>query len=107
MLPLQKVDVKCTIAGSLVTLDAELHYKNPLEDEPLEATYEFPLDKTTVFSKLQAQIDGRTVTAKVQEKEEAKERYDDAVASGKAAVLAERDSDKKESMSIKLGNLQP
>ena len=40
-------------------------------------------------------------------KEVAKEKYEDALASGDAAVLAERSSEKKEALSIKLGNLQP
>ena len=31
----------------------------------MEATYEFPLEKTTVLSKLLATIDGKTVEAKV------------------------------------------
>jgi len=43
----------------------------------------------------------------VRSEEEAKERYDDAIAAGNSAVLAERDSEKKESMTIKLGNLLP
>ena len=41
------------------------------------------------------------------EKEKAKENYEDAMASGHAAILAERDSEKKESMTIRLGNLLP
>ena len=52
-------------------------------------------------------LDGRIIDAKVRSKEEAKEKYDDAVAAGNAAVMAERDSDQKESMTIKLGNLKP
>ena len=72
----------------------------------MEATYEFPLEKGTVLSKLVAQIDGKTVEARVKAKEEAKERYDDAIAAGNAAVMAERE-EKNECMKIKLGNLLP
>ena len=88
-------------------MDIELHYLNPSNEYTVEATYEFPLDKKTIFSKLIATIDGRVVEAKVRAKEEAKEKFDDAVAAGNAAVLAERKSDDKESMTIKLGNLKP
>lgn len=88
-------------------MDIELGYENPSTEFPLEATYEFPLEKNTVLSKFQAMIDGKTIVAKVQDKEEAKERYEDAVAAGNAAVIVERESDKKEIMSIKLGNLLP
>ena len=102
---MKKVDIKCDILGAMASLNIELHYTNPSEDNPVEATYEFPLDKLVVVSKLMATIDGKTIEAKVKEKEEAKERYDDAIAAGNAAVLAERQSDKNESMTIKLGNL--
>ena len=107
ILPMKKVDIKCDILGALATLNIELHYTNSSNENPVEATYEFPLDKSALVSKLIATIDGKTIEAKVKEKEEAKERYDDAIAAGNAAVLAERQTDKNESMTIKLGNLQP
>ena len=40
------------------------------------------------------------------EKEKAQEKFEDAVASGKAAVMAERKK-KDELMTVKLGNLLP
>ena len=43
----------------------------------------------------------------VKEKEEAKEQYEDAIAAGNAAVIAERDMTAREVMQIKLGNLKP
>ena len=107
MLPLKKVTANCDISGSVATLSLDLVYFTPSETDTYECSYEFPLVKKTVLSKLVAQIDGKTVEAKVKAKEEAKEIYDDAIAAGKAAVLAERQSEKKESLSIKLGNLLP
>lgn len=88
LVPLKKVDIKCTIQGGTATLDLDLTYVNPDEEFPLEATYEFPLEKTTVMTKLVATIGGKTVEAKVKAKEEAKEIYEDAMAAGNAAVLA-------------------
>lgn len=105
LVPLKKVDIKCMLSNGLALLNLDLTYVNPAEDIALEATYEFPLEKTTVLAKLVASIDGKTIVAQVKSKEEAKERYDDAVAAGNAAVMAERESDKTESMTIKLGNL--
>ncbi len=46
------------------------------------------------------------MVTKIEEKEKAEEKYEDAMASGKAAVLATRSSHKKETV-IKLGNLNP
>lgn len=43
------------------------------------------------MSKLIAQIDDRVIEAKIKAKEEAKQEYDDAMASGNTAVYAERD----------------
>ena len=106
LVPLKKVDVKCLIQGAIATLNVDLVYVNPSEEETMEATYEFHLEKGTVLSKLVAQIDGKSVEARVKAKEEARERYDDAIAAGNAAVLAERE-DKNESLKIKLGNLLP
>lgn len=45
------------------------------------------------------------IEAKIKEKEEAKEIYNDAIASGNTAVYAERDNKKDETMSLMLGNL--
>jgi Ca-activated chloride channel homolog len=61
-----------------------------------------------VVSKLNATIDDKVIEAKIKEKEEAKQQYNDAMASGNTAVFAERDSTKKdESITLLLGNLLP
>ena len=73
----------------------------------MEATYEFPLEKNTLLAKLTAELNGNKIEAQIRDKEKAQERYDDAVAAGNTALIAERDMDKKETMRIKLGNLLP
>lgn len=40
-------------------------------------------------------------------KEKAKERFDDAMAAGNTAIIAERTTESREIMTIKLGNLLP
>ena len=107
LVPLKKVDIKAELSGAMATIDMELTYTNPSADNPLECTYVFPLEKTTILSKFEAVIGGKTVHTKVTEKEAAKEAYDDAMAGGKAAVMAERSSKKEETMTVKLGNLLP
>ncbi len=76
-------------------------------DSPIECTFEFPLEKTSIISKLMAQIDDRVIEAKVKAKEDAKEQYNDAIASGNTAVFAVRDTRKDESIMLILGNLMP
>ena len=53
------------------------------------------------------QVGDKIIQGKVIEKEKARERYEDAVASGKTAVIAEEDSKEKDMISIKVGNLLP
>ena len=59
--------------------------------------------------KFEATIDDRVISTRVIDKQAAKERYDDAVAGGKAAVYAERqvNNEKEENVIVKLGNLMP
>ena len=107
LLPLKKVAIKTHIFAGMAMSEIELTYVNPSQHETFECTYEFPLEKNTVLSKLVAALDGRFVEAKIQAKEEAKEHYDDSIAAGRFAVMAQRKSIEQEKMSIQLGNLQP
>ena len=106
LMPLTKVDVKAELRGATADTNVELTYINPSTDSPLECTYTFPLEKTSVLAKFEAVIDDKVVVTKVTEKESAKEKYDDAIAGGNAAVLAERKK-KDETLTVKLGNLLP
>ena len=62
------------------------------------------LGYSTILADFEAKIDGKVVSTSVQPKEEAHEIYDDAMASGKAAIMAET-SLSDSSLSISLGNL--
>ena len=89
-MPLQDVTISGVIEAGLATLDVKLTYSNTGDEKPIECTFEFPLEKETVVSKLIAEIDDKVIEAKIKEKEEAKQTYGDAIASGNAAVYAER-----------------
>lgn len=109
LLPLKSVDIRGKLSGMFATIDINLVYVNPSEEHALEATYQFPLKPKTCLASLEAELNGNTIVAKVQEKEKARETYDDAVSAGKATVLAERSTNSPQSgeMQIKLGNLNP
>ena len=107
MLPLKKVAIQGSLEGPLAKLDIELIYANENINSSIECTYEFPLDKDTILANLVAKIGDKEIEAKVKGKEKSKENYEDAIASGNAAVYAERKVDKKETVKIKLGNLLP
>ena len=66
------------------------------------------MDPNTVLASFEAKIGDRVINTKVTEIESAKEAYDDAVAGGKAAVMAQKTKKKQEeTLTVKLGNLLP
>ena len=105
-LPLTKVSVKSELRGSNATTDVELTYVNPSTDNPLQCTYMFPIESKTVLASFEASFDDRKVVTKITSKESAQEKYEDAIAGGKGAVIAEKKK-KDEALVVKLGNLLP
>lgn len=81
---------------------------NISSESPIECTYSYPIEKDSVVSKLICQIDDKVIEAKVREKEEAKNIYNDAIAAGNSAVFAERKDNKNEEIiCLVIGNLLP
>jgi len=81
---------------------------NELED-PIEATYQFPTDpdQLTVVSKMIFELGDKTVEGKVVSKENAEERYDDAIAGGNAALMVKENEKDKNLLEMKIGGIQP
>ena len=102
--PLKAVTVKAQLKGYLVGLNSTLKYSND-SASPMEVVFRFPIDESYAVVGLEARIGGRRIKAEVREKEEAKQMYDDAMASGFTAALAEEKSG--DIFSITLGNLPP
>lgn len=108
LVPLKSVNIQGTLEAGHANLCMQLTYVNAGASNPIECTFEYPIEASTVVSKLIAQIDDRIVEAKIKAKEDAKEQYDDAIASGNAAVYAQRDTKhNEESITLVLGNLMP
>jgi hypothetical protein len=103
-LPLKSVSVNAQIRGFVMGLRSTLTYSNDSPD-PVEVLFRFPAEKSHAVVGLTAVIDGRKIAAQVREKEEARAQYDDAIASGLSAALAEEKSG--DIFSIALGNLPP
>ena len=104
-IPLKKVEATATLEGVMATTDMCLTYNNTM-NVPIECTYEFPIDKSTTVAKLLIHLEGQTITAAVETKPDAKQIYAEAIKAQNTAVLAERISEDKEIMSIKVGQLQ-
>lgn len=109
VVPLQNVKFSGIIEGGHATLNAQLSYMNHFLDEqnPIECTFQFPLDAATVVTKLVATINDKTIEAQIKEKQQAKEKYDDAVAAGNTAIFAEKTTKKTQDLTLLIGNLGP
>ena len=104
MLPLKSVDLKGQLNGSIASIDLQLTYQNESHESAMECAFDFPITANSIVSKLVACIGDRVVECSIRDKEEAKQRYEDAIAGGHAAVLGDK---KKDAVSIKIGNLLP
>ena len=101
-IPLKAVTVDVRIQGYLVGVAASLRYANDGE-EPLEVVFRFPVPDSWAVVGLDAAIAGRSVRGVVREKEEARQMYDDAIASGFSAAIGEEKTG--DIFSVSLGNL--
>ena len=61
MLPLKAVEISAKIESCFAVVDFSLKYENPSEDTALELIFELPLEKTTLISKLGAELNGRVI----------------------------------------------
>jgi len=84
--PLTGVSVKARIIGSIAEVSIEQHYVNR-EKNPIEAVYKFPLDEGAAVRGFMAEMDGRIIKGVVKETKQAKEDYEDAIATGYSAFL--------------------
>jgi Ca-activated chloride channel family protein len=107
LVPLKDIVIKGTLNGTISTVNVQLGYVNSSEDQPIECTFDFSINSKSIVSSLSARIGDKLIEASIREKEEAKEKYDDAIAAGNAAILGEQSDKKKNCISLKLGNLLP
>ena len=72
LLPFKSVKIRGVLEGPIATLDIDLTYVNPDEASPIECSYEFPMDKDTIFARLVCKIEDRQVEAEVKSKQTAR-----------------------------------
>ncbi|CAH8490765.1 unnamed protein product, partial [Heterobilharzia americana] len=103
--PLKSIKLKCKIVNMLVDVEAEFLYENSLQ-EPLEATFMFPLNDVSVYH-FEAQIGENKIVSVCRPRSEAKETYDSAVEEGYTAILAEQDEHCSDLFQMNVGNIPP
>ncbi|KAF7320962.1 hypothetical protein HMN09_00183000 [Mycena chlorophos] len=104
-LPLLNVRADASIKELAAQVKLTQTYANDA-DIPIEATYTFPIPaKGAVCSFAMIKQDGTRVVGVVQEKQEAKQTYDNAVAAGQQASLLEQET--PDVFQVSVGNIPP
>jgi Ca-activated chloride channel family protein len=103
-LPLRRLVVQAHLVGLTSRVLLTQRFVNP-HSGPLEATYVFPLPDRGAVTALRMTADGRTVVADLREREQARREYDEAVASGRRASIAEEE--RSDVFTLRVGNILP
>jgi Ca-activated chloride channel family protein len=103
-LPLTDVAVAATITGLLHITTVRQTFTNP-HDEPLEATYIFPLPDRAAVSSFRLTTGDRVIEGELRERGEARQAYDDAIAAGRVAAIAEQE--RPNVFTVRVGNVLP
>ncbi|GAA4214527.1 VIT domain-containing protein [Actinocatenispora rupis] len=103
-LPLDTLDVRASITGLTARTVLEQGFRNPY-DEPLEATYVFPLPPRAAVTAMRMTAADRVVEGELKERGQARQEYDEAVASGRRASIAEEE--RPDVFTMRVGNILP
>src|ERR1700712_1872987 len=103
-LPLDRLSVRTKISGLVARTVVVTEFLNT-HDVALEATYVFPLPDRAAVTGMTLTADNRTVEAELQERATAREAYDQAIASGRRASIAEED--RPDVFTMRVGNILP
>ena len=103
-LPLKAMNIQGRIDGLMSQVSVRQTFVNPF-DEPLEATYIFPLPDRAAVRGFRMVIGGRTIEGLLQEREQARQDYDKAIAAGRHAAIAEEE--RPNVFTLRVGNLMP
>jgi Ca-activated chloride channel family protein len=102
--PLVGVSARAEIRDYACRVVLSQRFRND-EVQPIEAVYKFPLDESAAVCGFEAEIDGRVVKGRVEEREKAFETYDDAMRAGHGAYLL--DEERADVFTVSVGNLPP
>jgi Ca-activated chloride channel family protein len=103
-LPLDRVDLRARITGTLAAVELAQGFRNPF-DVPLEATYIFPLPYRAAVTGLRMEAGGHVVEATLKERAEARAAYDAAIGEGRRAAIAEEE--RPDVFTMRMGNIVP
>ncbi|XP_026057651.1 von Willebrand factor A domain-containing protein 5A-like [Carassius auratus] len=102
--PLRSISVELLVQDHVATVSSTLQYVNE-EERPLEAVFVFPLPADAAVCHFSAKIGEQEIVAEVQDRETARDRYDDAVSSGQQAFLLEESAESPDVFRLSVGCL--
>lgn len=103
-LPLKAMSVDTEVTGLTATTRLEQTFVNVL-DEPLEATYVFPLPDRAAVTSFELTVGARRIDGVLKERGEARREYTAALAQGHRAAITEED--RAGVFTLRVGNLMP
>jgi Ca-activated chloride channel homolog len=103
-LPLDRLDVHANLTGLVAKVELTQEFVNVF-DQPLEATYVFPLPDRAAVTGMKMTADGRVVEAELQERANARQAYEQAITAGQRASIAEEE--RPEVFTMRVGNILP
>lgn len=104
-IPLTQVTFSSVIQDSICRTAVSQVFRN-LESSPIECEYIFPVLQDAALVGLKVQTDdGAVLEARIEDLEEAKEGYSDAISSGDQAVLGRMETEDR--MVFNVGNMAP
>jgi Ca-activated chloride channel family protein len=103
-LPLAAMDIRGRIDGLLARVVVRQTFVNA-HDEPLEAAYIFPLPDRAAVTQFRMTVAGREIDGVLEERGQARAHYEEAIARGQRAAIAEED--RPGVFNLRVGNLMP
>ncbi len=103
-LPLAEIDLTTDITGLAVRTELTQGFRNPY-DEPLEATYVFPLPDRSAVTALSMRAGGRVVDGVLRERGAARADYEQAIVDGRRAAIVEEE--RPGVFTMRVGNIMP
>ena len=103
-LPFASATLKVQAGGGIARIVLQQTFENPYE-ETLRVTYKMPLPIDGAVSGYAFTVGTRTITGKIDRKESARKRFEEALVQGKTAALL--DQDKPDIFTQDIGNIPP
>jgi len=104
VLPLESAALRCDARAGVARVVLEQRFKNALR-ETMHVIYTLPLPADAAVSGFRFRIGERTIEGTVDERASARERFEEAVASGRSAALLEQE--RTSLFTQEIGNIPP